>query len=91
MSEDWQVGDLAECMIDDCMRAPNGFRPEKGGRYMVTSVSVYTEIFSGRRRLTLRFIGSDPYVWFAVCFRKIRPDEADKTIAKPRRLPELTG
>lgn len=74
-NEDWQVGDLAMCILAD----PDSVRPAKGTFHTVAEVIHYPHAtglqFDDCRveEDDLRYAGFD-----ARCFRKIRPHEADE-------------
>lgn len=71
MNEDWQRGDLAECIFDDWIfRIPDS--PQVGDILRVSEVC--EGVSFGARIYTLSFEGKDPRQgWATQCFRKIRP------------------
>lgn len=86
--DDWQPGDLAECIEVDGWFDLNGTRCECGPAYsevrMVRAVRL-TDGPLGAPALYLEFDRYAPRVYHAACFCKIRPraDEATRAAAGP--------
>lgn len=76
MIEDWQPGDMAECVRDDWLDGPEK-RPRRGSQFMVVRVikgrSLSGELGHGLE--LFRYAGR----WDATAFKKLPPAE-DETI-----------
>lgn len=92
INEDWQVGDLAECLIDACNWMPRMPRqPDKGDVFTVVSVGIERMAFTTTDVWALGFAPFSPMTFTAVCFRKVHPltkaEERDLKAKIKRRKP----
>lgn len=72
-SEDWQVGDLAECIDEDWPRVWGVTHPSKGQILRVAAVDEGEDCIFGIQIIVLRFEGWGKYGWDNRNFRKLRP------------------
>jgi hypothetical protein len=92
MNEDWQIGDLAEC-IADSWHIPDQCSPRVGDILRVSGVIDGTVMLTNVLVIALRFEGKPANMgWICTGFRKLRPlhepCEADfkALIKQPRKV-----
>lgn len=94
MSDDWQPGDLALCVLGGYIAGLKGGEHPQGGRVYTVEAVGMAFFVGGRHLLALKLIdGPANYdlsrEWAAYRFRKIRPHTPDAEDAETIRL--LTG
>lgn len=94
MSEDWNPGDLAECVADNLMQPPPGTgfaAPAKGDTLMVFDIDDVTALCLGcgevHRLVGLEFIGKTGWCWAAKHFRKVQPKGEDRKVRRRESVP----
>lgn len=73
MSEDWAVGDLAECISDQWPPLPGIKHPRMGQILRVTEVNEGADVIFGILIIALGFEGMGNMTWDNRSFRKLRP------------------
>ena len=75
LNEDWQIGDLAECLIDQASwRPPATDDPARGEVRRVAAI-VTGLVVTGEGLITaLKFEHFDKKAWHCINFRKLRPE-----------------
>lgn len=73
-NEDWQIGDVAECIRDDWHRdTPPWSRPRIGQRFIVVGFTDDFADYTGNRHYFLHFKDCK-IAWSCTAFRKVYPD-----------------
>ena len=81
-NEDWQVGDIAECVVADdqwCSDVPLWMRLSKGSRYTVSGLHEGAGSYGDRPLIYALALDGVRDMYATTAFRKVRPIKAEES------------